>query len=246
MKSSASASAPPASSGISYSSLLAAELNSVPMNPAQSHHNSVQRQLKFNSNAPGTNNITGVATTNSAIAAQRRRRLYFKPKTSGHSDSDGDSDRDQRGNHETSDDSDSDDDAELLKDFDIIDVIPGFGEPPRNNQEYEIKFLKSEQEQLGGNSSKAMQYTKYTTSQAQFSNKVEIRDDHFRKPLTKIDVLKAPDNYPCPLNVYCVQEITLNWFLYGGNDFETSHDASTNETMSEGMRIFFYFRKRRI
>lgn len=135
----------------------------------QSNKTTVQRQLQFDKN---------------------NRRLIFKPHVSEEDDEEDD---------ENSNEDDEDDkiDDELLRDFDIIDVIPGFGEPPKNNQEFEIKILKKNRMQP----------------------LIEIKDDHFKKPLSKIDVLKAPENYPVPLNVYCVQEISLNWCLYGGNDF---------------------------
>nr|AWV66721.1 autophagy-related protein 2 [Brachionus calyciflorus] len=112
------------------------------------------------------------------------RKLHFKKR-----------DEFELERHEESEDED-DDDPDLIKDFDVIDIIPGFGEPPRFNQDYEIKNLSK-------------------------ATKFELKEDHFKKPLTKIDVLKAPDTYPCPLNVYCVQEISINWFLYGGSDFDT-------------------------
>ena len=117
-------------------------------------------------------------------------RLHFRTRTGSDDESESDYKLDA-----SKDDDDKDDDEELLRDFDIIDVIPGFGEPPKNNQEFEVKMIRKTQQP------------------------VQIKDDHFKKPLTKIDVLKAPDTYPIPLNVYCVQEISITWFLYGGNDF---------------------------
>jgi hypothetical protein len=187
------------------------------------------------------NYFEGVSNSSATPGGSGRRRLYFKPK-SGANRSDSESDADRRHHaHSSSDDDDSeDDDVELLKDFDIIDVIPGLGEPPRNNQDYEIKYLKSEKKSqeaattAGANKpASAMTYSKYASALPSVSHRVEIRDDHFRKPLTKIDVLKAPDNYPVPLNVYCVQEISINWFLYGGHDFEAS-DVDSSANSGEG------------
>ena len=116
--------------------------------------------------------------------------------------------------------------------------MPGFGEPPRNNQDFEIKILKnqsallhpSQQQQQQQHASRHTHFRSHATPAL-----IEIKEDHFKKPLTKIDVLKAPDTYPCPLNVYCIQEISINWCLYGGSDFGGSQfnkndDLSTHES----------------
>lgn len=153
--------------------------------------------------------------TSKSSANNLQRKLYFKSNLQSR-----DTENEEHDSHDQEDDDDEDDDEDLLKDFDIIDVIPGFGEPPRNNQEYEIKFLKTQQQ--GSN-----KQIKYTTS-SNMSHVIDVKEDHFKKPLTKIDVLKAPDTYPCPLNVYCVQEISINWFLYGGSDF-SSVSSGINE-----------------
>ena len=157
------------------------------------------------------------------IFDKNNRRLQFQPKNT-QSDEDGDEDelgigseynrRKFCNNQNDEDDEDDDNDEDLLRDFDVIDVIPGFGEPPRNNQEFEIKLLKTNHYY---NSDNRPHFT--------------VKEDHFKKPLTKIDVLKAPDSYPCPINVYCVQEISINWCMYGGNDFSfSSNDESTKVT----------------
>ena len=125
-------------------------------------------------------------------SAQETRRLYFKKPAEFEEDFYEDNEDDEEENR---------DEQDLVKDFDIIEVLPGLGEPPRFNQDFEIKHLTSRE--------------------------YEIREDHFKKPLAKIDVLKAPDNYPCPINVFCIQEISLNWLLYAGNDFDTDN---LNET----------------
>ena len=80
----------------------------------------------------------------------------------------------------------------------MIEVIPGFGEAPKNNKEFDIKILKT--------SSNRQEFT--------------VKEDHFKKPLTKVDVLKAPDSYPVALNVYSIQEVSINWCMYGGCDFQ--------------------------
>jgi len=111
----------------------------------------------------------------------------------------------------------------------VIDVLPGFGEPPRNNQEFEIKILKNKSAQQ----QQQMQQHKYGHHHFRSNTLIEIKEDHFKKPLTKIDVLKAPETYPCPLNVYCVQEISINWCLYGGSDFGNSQFGKNEDTSSE-------------
>jgi len=93
----------------------------------------------------------------------------------------------------------SENEEDLLKDFDVIEVIPGFGEAPKNNKEFDIKILKKSE----------------GFAKPQFT----IKEEHFKKPLTKVDVLRAPESYPVPLNVYCVQEVSVNWCMYGGSDF---------------------------
>ena len=181
--------------------------------PQQSLQHSAQRKLNFNN----------LMSANKSKQQQYQRKLYFNTKN--HDDSDDEDCETGSTRHfdrQLSDDDDDDgkDDVDLLKDFDIIDVIPGFGEPPKSNQEYEIKCLRKKNNQT---------YRHYS----QPAQPIEIREDHFKKPLTKIDVLKAPDNYPCPLNSYCIQEISLNWFLYGGSDFlncNTNSNASSLAT----------------
>nr|AWV66646.1 autophagy-related protein 2 [Brachionus rotundiformis] len=109
--------------------------------------------------------------------------------------------------HYEQDDDDDDEEAEdedLVKDFDIIEVMAGLGEPPRHNQDFEVKVLTD--------------------------RPCELKPEHFKKPLSRIDVLKAPDAYPCPLSLFSIQEISLNWFLYAGSDFEPAAAATTAET----------------
>jgi autophagy-related protein 2 len=54
---------------------------------------------------------------------------------------------------------------------------------------------------------------------------IEIDLNHFSKPITKIDVLKAPETYPCPQYSYCLQEISIQWSLFGGNDMWVDEEA---------------------
>nr|AWV66695.1 autophagy-related protein 2 [Brachionus koreanus] len=134
-----------------------------------------------------------------------QRKLYFKKR-----DEECEFYADEHDQHDDDDD-DQDEDKDLVKDFDIIDVMPGLGEPPRSNQEYEIKSLTS--------------------------SDYEIKEDHFKKPLTKIDVLKAPENFPCPINVFSIQEISLNWFLYAGSDFEADVETARSRHNSASSTV---------
>ena len=102
-----------------------------------------------------------------------------------------DDDEDDEGNKS------SENEEDLLRDFDVIEVIPGFGEAPKNNKEFDIKLLSKREDR----------------------KEILIKEDHFKKPLSKVDVLKAPEAYPVPLNVYCIQEVSINWCMYGGSDF---------------------------
>lgn len=188
---------------------------------------SVQRKLTFSRNPSMT---TDDVKSTSGANKTRLRKLYFNSRLA---DEDDDYNREfGRGRSDSDDDGDEtesgDDEKELLKDFDIIDVIPGFGEPPKSNTDYEIKLLRK----------KTSNHVTQTTSYRHYSSppdgqQIEIKEDHFKKPLSKIDVLKAPDNYPCPLNSYCVQEISLHWFLYGGYDFLETLSTTNGSNSSD-------------
>ncbi len=144
---------------------------------------------------------------NKKVSTKNNPRLQFRPEKTESDDDEEDElgirfEYNRRNFNDVNEDSgskSSENEEDLLKDFDVIEVIPGFGEAPKNNKEFDIKILK-----------KTEGFTK-----PQFV----IKEEHFKKPLTKVDVLRAPENYPVPLNVYCVQEVSINWCLYGGNDF---------------------------
>jgi len=51
---------------------------------------------------------------------------------------------------------------------------------------------------------------------------VVVIDNHFRIPIGKTDVLKAPDCFPCPVYRYTLSEVSIVWSMYGGRDFESS------------------------
>ncbi|XP_014205961.1 autophagy-related protein 2 homolog B [Copidosoma floridanum] len=48
---------------------------------------------------------------------------------------------------------------------------------------------------------------------------LRIVDNHFPMPIGKVDMLKAPKNFPAPVLKYTLCEMTLVWHMYGGKDF---------------------------
>ncbi|XP_038074084.1 autophagy-related protein 2 homolog A-like [Patiria miniata] len=50
-------------------------------------------------------------------------------------------------------------------------------------------------------------------------NPVSIKEDHFTRPLGRGDQLNAPVHFPTPVGKYTLQEMTVVWHIYGGNDF---------------------------
>ena len=95
-----------------------------------------------NKNKP-SESLTTTATVNRQLMFDKNnRRLHFKPAVSC-SDDETENYASKNINRDDEDEEAAENaDEELLRDFDIIDVIPGFGEPPRNNQEFEIKILR--------------------------------------------------------------------------------------------------------
>lgn len=61
-------------------------------------------------------------------------------------------------------DKSSENEEDLLRDFDVIEVIPGFGEAPKNNKEFDIKLLSKREDR----------------------KEILIKEDHFKKPLSKV------------------------------------------------------------
>jgi len=51
---------------------------------------------------------------------------------------------------------------------------------------------------------------------------IVVHDNHFRIPIGKTDLLKAPDHFPCPVYRYTLSEMSIVWSMYGGRDFESS------------------------
>jgi autophagy-related protein 2 len=75
---------------------------------------------------------------------------------------------------------------------------------------------------------------KSTSSHREQTSAIVVDLNHFSKPITKIDVLKAPDAYPCPQYSYCLQEISIQWSLYGGNDMWSTNEDDGDTTVVHG------------
>ncbi|XP_071833635.1 autophagy-related protein 2 homolog A-like isoform X2 [Apostichopus japonicus] len=75
---------------------------------------------------------------------------------------------------------------------------------------------------------------------------IKILDDHFSKPYGKGDQLKAPAHFPDALQMFTVQELTVIWHMYGGNDFgipQKKADESPKE-LSSGMKEHTHSKQR--
>ncbi|XP_022099406.1 autophagy-related protein 2 homolog B-like isoform X2 [Acanthaster planci] len=48
---------------------------------------------------------------------------------------------------------------------------------------------------------------------------IAIQEDHFARPLGRGDQLNAPAHFPTAVMKYTLQEMTVVWHIYGGNDF---------------------------
>ncbi|XP_072350535.1 autophagy-related protein 2 homolog B-like isoform X1 [Scyliorhinus torazame] len=57
------------------------------------------------------------------------------------------------------------------------------------------------------------------------SGPILIKDEHFTRPVKKLDTSKAPLHLPIPEIRYVVKEISVVWHLYGGRDFGTALSA---------------------
>ena len=53
---------------------------------------------------------------------------------------------------------------------------------------------------------------------------IQVVEDHFTLPLGKTDQLKAPEHFPPAVYRYTLREMSLVWYMYGGQDF--GHDTS--------------------
>lgn len=146
-----------------------------------------------------TQSVYGALSSNEDSSASNSRRnsedygLPFGSENKKSNESD----------EELSDD-DDDDDKNLFDEFEFIDMIPGLGVLPQN-EEYIIKNLRKDE-----------------------AAATTIDENYFSKPINKIDVLKAPDSYPIPLYSYCVQEISIQWSLFGGHDMY--HESQKEES----------------
>ncbi|CAB4005705.1 autophagy-related 2 homolog B isoform X1 [Paramuricea clavata] len=62
-----------------------------------------------------------------------------------------------------------------------------------------------------------------------FCDEIKIIPDHFTVPVGGVDQLKPPSNYPTPLLVYTVKEMSILWLIYGGSDFQTNKHNRRSE-----------------
>jgi hypothetical protein len=51
-------------------------------------------------------------------------------------------------------------------------------------------------------------------------NPVEIKENYFSQPFGRSDQLRAPDNFPPAEYKYTLTDLTLVWYIYGGQDFQ--------------------------
>ncbi|KAK2706752.1 hypothetical protein QYM36_014703, partial [Artemia franciscana] len=66
--------------------------------------------------------------------------------------------------------------------------------------------------------------------------RITIKDNHFALPLSVIDFLKAPKNFPLPVTRYTLKEMNLVWCLYRGQDFD---GEDTKERKNKGHTVRF-------
>lgn len=48
---------------------------------------------------------------------------------------------------------------------------------------------------------------------------IQIRENHFAKPLERNDILNAPAHLPVPKIRFSIRQISIVWYIYGGSDF---------------------------
>lgn len=71
---------------------------------------------------------------------------------------------------------------------------------------------------------------------------ISLLENHFSKPLGRSDQLKAPAHFPDALQMYTVQELTVVWHIYGGNDFAEAKRKS-EDSMRTGSMSWFLQKK---
>lgn len=56
---------------------------------------------------------------------------------------------------------------------------------------------------------------------------ITLSDNHFAQPLGKSDQLKAPEHFPAAVSRYSLREMSLVWYMYGGQDFGSWQKSKT-------------------
>lgn len=67
----------------------------------------------------------------------------------------------------------------------------------------------------------------------QSDDPLRIVDNHFSAPHGKVDLLKAPSDFPMAVQRYTLCEMTLVWHLYGGRDFDENDKRKEREEREE-------------
>ena len=68
---------------------------------------------------------------------------------------------------------------------------------------------------------------------------IHIKEDHFNKPLGRGDQLNAPANFPTPIMKYTLQEMTLVWHIYGGNDLGVAQVKTKKPGMYQAIPLSY-------
>ena len=58
---------------------------------------------------------------------------------------------------------------------------------------------------------------------------VEIREDFFKRPVGRTDLLKAPEWFPMAESRYTLRELTVVWHMYGGSDLAPGEERGDPE-----------------
>lgn len=61
-----------------------------------------------------------------------------------------------------------------------------------------------------------------------------VVENHFEPSFGKIDQLQAPKNFPTPVLLYTLNELSVIWYMYGGKDFHTGDSPSLQKNSHFG------------
>ncbi|CAG0883695.1 unnamed protein product [Darwinula stevensoni] len=69
------------------------------------------------------------------------------------------------------------------------------------------------------------------------SEPISVVEHHFKAPIRKADILKAPKDFPQPTHRYTLHKMSLVWHIYGGWDFDSTalHRGKGPKKKSGGM-----------